>query len=345
MKNIKAILLFVILTVSFGAADLLSAQTWTQISSPATNWNSIACSVDGDKLAITAGAESGGGIYTSTNSGATWTKSSAPDTHWNCVVSSSNGNKLAAAEWDTGKIHTSTNSGLTWVSDNIPELNWGCLACSSDGSKIVAAGFHPGTICTSTNSGYSWTLTCTNHVIWNGLASSADGKTFIAVGTEYVDTSANSVADIGGAIYISTNSGISWTKSLAPDGEWGCVSASADGTKFVVGGSAMQIIGDMTDPVNMVRTSFHGQFCVSTNSGKTWKTVRLGSSWSSVAASADGTKVFAVSGSGLFFTSINSGINWRYARTPETNFCRVVSSANGDKAIVIFQSGSIYIVQ
>src|SRR5580692_604380 len=86
---------------------------WVQTSAPAQNWNSIASSADGSKLV--AVVYSGGGIYTSTNSGTTWAQqTNALSENWALVASSADGNKLVAVTWGGG-IYTSTNAGIMWV--------------------------------------------------------------------------------------------------------------------------------------------------------------------------------------------------------------------------------------
>jgi len=87
----------------FSFASVL-AQTWTQTSAPINNWNSVASSADGSKLAA---AVNGGGIWSSADSGNTWTQTSAPTNVWTSVSSSADGRKLAATF--NGGIYTSSD--------------------------------------------------------------------------------------------------------------------------------------------------------------------------------------------------------------------------------------------
>ena len=59
---------------------------------------------------------------------------------------------------------------------------------------------------------------------WQSLASSADGTTLAAA-----------VGGLNGSgpIYISTNSGVTWTATSTPSKHWTSVAASADGTTLV----------------------------------------------------------------------------------------------------------------
>jgi hypothetical protein len=167
--------------------------TWTQTSAPGEDWNSIASSSDGTKLAAAWGWGGGGtgGIYTSTNAGVTWTQTSAPDTVWDSIASSSDGTKLAAAPyevyndgmWGPGGIFTSTNAGLTWTQTIPPgEVGWSSIASSSDGTKLAAVVSFTG-IWTSTNAGVTWTQTSApGSPEWQSIASSSDGTHLAAVG-------------------------------------------------------------------------------------------------------------------------------------------------------------------
>ena len=66
-----------------------------------------------------------------------------------------------------------------------------------------------------------WTLTTAPYNGWVAVASSADGNTLVAVSD---------------SIYVSTNSGASWTAATnAPGGFWTCVAISADGSKMAAG--------------------------------------------------------------------------------------------------------------
>lgn len=54
-------------------------QDWLPTGAPITNWQAIAVSADGCKLAAASG---NGLIFTSTTFGATWSATAAPVTNW-----------------------------------------------------------------------------------------------------------------------------------------------------------------------------------------------------------------------------------------------------------------------
>jgi hypothetical protein len=128
-----------------------AGSTWTTNNLPATNWQSVASSADGNELAAAAGGYSPtatagipGPIYTSTNAGATWVRqTNAPVKDWFCVASSADGNKLAAVVYGvfpgfTNSIYTSTDAGLTWNVSDAPATAWEWVASSADGSRLAA---------------------------------------------------------------------------------------------------------------------------------------------------------------------------------------------------------------
>lgn len=275
-----------------------SDNTWIQSSAPSKPWTCIACSSDGTKLA--AGTE-GGGIYTSTNSGANWTLTSAPSSNsvwWSGIASSSDGSKLAADVLDGG-IFISTNSGSTWVQTVAPGNSpWTCIASSADGTKLAAGG---SSIYTSTNSGINWSLT-SGPGSASSIASSADGTKL--------------TAGNGSSIYTSTNSGANWMKTSAPAGFE--VTSSSDGGRLAAAAQSGGIYTLSYFSTNWIKTS-----AISTNS------------WSGIASSADGGSLAAVVNYGYIYTSADSGVSWVQTSAPSTDWSAVASSADGTKLVAV----------
>ena len=306
------------------AQGTASLTNWTQTSAPNKYWESIACSADGTKLAALA---SGGGIYTSTNSGVTWTQSSVTANQaWVVIASSADGTKLAAALENNG-IYTSTNSGVTWTQRLSGWGEWASIASSADGTKLAATasiylnGYgYPGGIITSTNSGVTWIQTSALATNWYGIASSADG-TKLAAGFQGVG---------GGDIYTSTNSGVSWTQTSAPLKLWQAIASSADGTKLVA-------------------AAFNGGIYSSADSGATWTQTSAPNTnyWHSITSSADGTRLAAVAGfQKQIYTSTDSGVTWTLNSAPNTNYwLSITSSADGTKLAAAVSGGGIWILQ
>ena len=138
-----------------------------------------------------------------------------------------------------------------------------------------------------------------NQVHGDAVASSTDGNKLFA-------------AIYNGSIYLSTNSGTTWTTSSAPSKAWTWLASSADGTKVAA-------------------TAQNDKIYSSTDSGMTWTaTGSSNDSWSSIASSADGTRLVASSGGGAY-VSTNSGGSWTLV---STNSGQVASSADGTKLVI-----------
>lgn len=332
----------------FTVVNPIFAQTWTQTSAPITNWNSVASSADGSKLAA---AVKGGPIYTSTNSGATWTQTSVPNTNWSSVASSADGTKLVAAvavfngsQYEAGgPIYVSADSGATWTATSAPNTNWSSIASSADGSKLIAAAggaivyvfsAPSGSIYSSLDSGATWTATSAPNDDWTSVASSADGTKLAAV-----------VYTGGGAslVYTSTNSGTTWMPTNSGFAYLVSVASSADGTRLVAG---------TFDPFHPPGSG--GAFAVftSTNSGATWDQAPAGGIGRGlVASSADGTRLVAAGGAngfgsgGTISISTDSGATWTGNDSPIATWSSIASSADGHKLVAVVNGGGIWTSQ
>jgi hypothetical protein len=243
--------------------------------------------------------------------------------------------------------------------------SWACIASSADGNILFAMNYN--TVWISTNSGVSW---CSNTVSgvgwWTAVALSADGEKAVAVnaGPAYGQ-------GVPGGIYTSTNSGRTWSETLAPSNTWSCVASSADGTTLaaaVLGSSLprapvyvstnsgatwaptacppnMQCtaLASSADGRELIVGGFDGEttgagmLYTSTNSGNTWisNSLPLFERWYGVASSADGARLVAVAQNyGGIFTSTNSGITWVSNSLPNTPaWLSVASSADGTKLV------------
>src|SRR5439155_25629546 len=103
------------------------------------------------------------------------------------------------------------------------------------------------------------------------------------------------------------------------------VASSAYGIKLVAAGFRMGSISFYALPI-----------FTSADSGMTWTQTSAPSNyWSSVASSADATKLVAVSigNSGSIYTSPGSGATWRQTSAPSNWWLSVASSADGSKLV------------
>jgi photosystem II stability/assembly factor-like uncharacterized protein len=152
----------------------------------------------------------------------------------------------------------------------------GWRIAQNNGQSILSANFTGVSIANS-----NWAVTSAPFTNWSAVASSSDGSKLVAVNNS-------------GPIYISTNSGVTWSdNNNSLNEQWVAVASSADGSKLV----AASI----------------GAIYTSTNSGATWTSRVGGTTWTSVASSADGTKMAAVNSSGQIYGSSDSGTTWSAA--------------------------------
>ena len=288
------------------------------------------------------------------------TDNSLPTANWN-IASSSDGTKLAATAGGTGGtrgIYVSKDSGLSWSNtDASSNVNWNYIASSSDGFRLAAVVFGGG-IYTSINSGTNWLLKTSgtlNSLNWTSIASSSDG-------TKLAATSGGTGGTRG--IYVSTNSGNIWEKTLASSFAWRCITISSDGTKLaaVVAGSTTNDRGIYvsTDPSNnfwrktgaltltwtsiasssngetLVATASNGHIYRSTDpSNNDWTPVSADTAeWNSIASSSDGQYLAAVASgtSGGIWVSTNFGSDWvKQINLPNLNWASIASSSDGLK--------------
>jgi hypothetical protein len=290
---------------------------------------------------------------------------------------------VALATGIKGGVYTSTNSGATWTRNSSPSVYWNSVASSADGTKLVATTrgvqiqYPDGYIYTSTNSGSSWQLAGAPSNQWVSIVSSADGSKLAAVTTYYTT---NSPSPVYGLLFISTNSGATWTSNNLPQGFWRSVDLSADGsilagasatgtlistnsgatwisntTPAVINWESIFLSADGTKLTAVGNPSpFNAAIYTSTNLWVTWVSNSapfvFGSSIASSAASADGTKLVATDDTALY-TSTNSGTTWTANDLPKEIDVNayVASAADGNKFFAAVSSGSriytIYIMQ
>ena len=158
---------------------------------------------------------------------------------------------------------------------------------------------------------------------WTSIASSADGTRL--------------VAGNGTGIWISTNSGNSWTQTTAPASSWVSVASSADGSQLAA----------------VASRAFAGPLVLSTNAGLTWLTNNIGNQvWASIVSSGDGKTLVATVKNGPIYCSADSGVTWSQGMVSNSTggatftapWQSLAASADGKFFVVInaFTSGGIF---
>ncbi len=160
---------------------------------------------------------------------------------------------------------------------------------------------------------------------WPSVASSADGSKLIAGACVPFQTS----------IYVSTNSGATWTQSTNGIG--------------TVNYSTRTAVAVCADGSKLFASIASGALYVSTNAGAVWARAfpfryPYVSNWKAITCSADGNKLAAVAGySPAIYTSTNSGANWTLQTNGigATSFNCIASSADGNK-LLAGSAGSLF---
>lgn len=358
-------------------------ETWQQRKTAGKKrWSAITSSSDGMNLAASVAGTiiSGttkeivkeGYIYTSNDGGDTWVeRTSSGSRCWSSIASSADGSKLAAVASSAsipfpdeqpvngGYIYTSSDSGVTWTERaGAGRRDWRLITSSSDGSKLAAcAGFEEygqSYLYTSPDSGATWVeRTGAGMRRWESIASSADGTKIVAV---------------SGNVYISTNSGETWTKVEIYINEEGfdelknvhSIAASSDGTRLAAGGfeciytstdggeTWMKRVGSgsrywesialSSDGARIAAASYGGYIYTSTDNGESWseRSGAGGRYWSSIAASPDGTKMAVTADKGYIYTSKDRGITWEERTgSGKRNWKSITISADGTKLAAV----------
>jgi hypothetical protein len=252
-----------------------TGRSWTQqTTSGVRPWNGIACDATCTKLVAVATSEL---VYTSTDSGATWTQQTGSlFAGYQGVASSSDGTKLVAVALDL-YIQTSDDSGFTWTSQpGSAAGTWWWVACDLTCTNVAAVETF-GYIYTSTDSGVSWTGRAEPRP-WLRIASSSDGTKLAATDFCRIWTSddsgvtwiardsdrgwigiASSVDDTrliaaanGGFVYLSIDSGVTWTAQPA------------------LGARNWQDVACDSTCTTMMAAEYGGNIYVSDDSGSSW---------------------------------------------------------------------------
>jgi hypothetical protein len=148
------------------------------------------------------------------------------------------------------------------------------------------------------------------------IACSADGSKVIAGGV--------------GGIWISSDSGNTWSQTPTYTWDPPSLAVSADGTHLAVFANLANSLGT-------------GPIFISTNAGLTWTTnnVSTGSpSWVATFFSADGSQLTALTDRARF-TTTNGGMTWLSNSLPLSEISAAVSSADGS---ILVASGSTILV-
>jgi hypothetical protein len=175
---------------------------------------------------------------------------------------------------------------------------------------------------------------------WSCVASSDPGDILLA-----------GVGGGGGQLYVSTNTGASWS-AVGPTHTWSGVAVSSGGADMVAVSSddRIYVSNDNGNTWN-AKASIKAWSCVccsqdgqiqlagttgdtlylSTDGGQTWTSVNTTANYTSVACSGDGTILYAVAAGDQIYVSTNTGSSWT-ARDSARSWTGVSCSTDGATA-------------
>lgn len=198
---------------------------------------------------------------------------------------------------------------------------------------------------------------------WFGITSSSDGTKLAA-------------CVLGGYIYTSADSGVTWTQRSSSK-NWRCITSSSDGTKLAAGADNDYIytstdsgltwtartnlgtayyysITASDDFTKLAATTVYGDITftsyviTSSDSGVTWiqqPNSNIGIIWDQITSSSDCVKLAATQNGGYIYTSNDSGVNWTQQLNSGARFWSdITSSSDGSKlAATVLENDFIYI--
>ena len=192
------------------------------------------------------------------------------------------------------------------------------------------------------------------------VACADDGRTLVALVTE------NSRREI----YVSADSGATWTRrwAPAPAADWQKVAISGDGRTLIVvgqnnagvvisrdGGVSWAVPASFPNAAGAIDAAFstdgaklvvvtYGYIYTSADAGETWSGARaLLKTWKTVASSLDGVKLDALAEDGGLYTSLDSGVTWTLMATFAANGNpTIATSRDGVRLAAVQASGSVW---
>jgi hypothetical protein len=314
-------------------------------SSSGVNWTLAYTGISCGGLASNSTGEyvvcsTSSGILRSTNYGFSWTSTGLGSGRINCVTSDSTGQYLVGAGHNNG-VYYSNNYGSSWSTStgNNSIYAFG-IASDSTGQFVVYSTITAGGIYRSINYGQSFTQVYSGNFGYRGIYSNSTGTTLIA--------SAYEAATNG--VYISTNSGTSWTavSSIAVTELITSVASNSNGTNlYATGYNGMwAYISDATPlvtPTTITITPISLNFNLVTSLNAS-----IPAPWTYITSNYSGKNLLLTSLNsqgtyGGVYTSSSYGTYWTQRSLPSNVFwIHGASDSTGQYLAVASNPGNIY---
>lgn len=295
-------------SINYGAVWNIVPSFTTYLSS---RLNRVTCNVTGQYVDVAAGID---GLYRSEDYGATWVNlnTGTNGLDWISIASDASGVNLIAGEATYAAVYNSIDAGATWT-----------VVYSGSGQPVMVAIDPSGTYRLAGASGWmtylnrfptavttTWKLI--NGYYYTQVAIASDNLHMASLG--YSVTGNNGIA-------LSSNGGVDWTFSLAPNG---------GNVRYVVSSSDGQIVYmvEVTNSVVYRSANYGVTFSPLTNApGDTV----------SIKCSSDGAYVFIGTSSGPVYVSSDSGANFTQTYSDISEYTRsIICSTSGQYVYVSY---------
>jgi hypothetical protein len=305
-----------------------SGFTWTQLSAPSgstiyynigdNKTSAIQCNTDGSIINAVYDSSNYGYFIQSTDSGATWTN----------LYTTNVDNEIYSLSCDTSGnyLFQDTLGIIKYNTTFIPPppdasgYHIGCFLAPN--GMLFGGSFNGSATYKTTNLGVSYTNLTMNINQWTAVACNGTGNVVLAVENNQSNNS---------GIYISTNSGVTWTENInsifeASHEYWN--SCAINGT-----GNVMLVCGD---DYGIIITSFNG--------GTSWTIGNSGNGWTGVATNSDGSKLYAcTNGDRIYTCTDGSGFNWyQLGSSTQEQWSSIACNADGTRVIASIYNGPVY---
>lgn len=267
-----------ILAVFLALTTGIQAQ-WTDVSPvPATTYSDVAC-FNGNVFT----AQSGIGIYHSTDNGNTWTAINNGLTDLNITSLLAIDGYLFAGS-NGGKVFVSTNYGVSWVAAGTLGSNTSQVKTIVSAGGYIFAGTFSNGVFRSSDNGSTWDSTSypPDHQV-RGIAISGDnifagayeggvsvstdfGTTWTLANNGLTNLNVTGIAAAGNTVYVGTNGSPSVFISTNNGTNWSAVSGSAHFTGW---GPYVQSVTTFGEK-NVFAGTFLGGVYLSTDKGSNW---------------------------------------------------------------------------
>jgi hypothetical protein len=200
-------------------------------SSPNLSWQGIGGSNDGRYLIATA---YGSGLYVSSDWGNTWTQSTQTTGNWENVSVSGDG--MYALANISANVYRSIDWGNTWALVATAAKPVSKVSVSTNAQYMYFSAYGD-KISRSTDFGVTWEARESDRS-WGNMSCSADGK--------YVYAATNNVSPSTNGIYVSSDYGVTFVKTTAPNSAWNglCVCRNGEMVFAAINGGQVYKTGD-----------------------------------------------------------------------------------------------------